>query len=108
MKGTRWRRFRISSITVVLYQKLPFPHHLLAVEPDIEIAAHTVDVRFGNPVCAGVLSVGVTKRNVDPGKFFILQNVTDDARAGDVGADGKFTDAIAVFVRVRVSAKFVA
>ena len=33
-------------ITAGLKQKLPFPHYLLAVEPDIEIAANTVDVRF--------------------------------------------------------------
>ena len=29
-----------------LHQKLPSLHHLLVVEPDVEIAAHAVDVRF--------------------------------------------------------------
>jgi len=34
------------TITAELYQKLPFPHYLLAVEPDVEIAADAVDMRF--------------------------------------------------------------
>ena len=34
------------TITAALYQKLPLPHYLLAIEPDIEIATNTVDVRF--------------------------------------------------------------
>jgi hypothetical protein len=55
-----------------LYQKLARPHYLLAVEPDIEITTDAVDVRFGSPVCTGVLGVWMTKRNVDSGNFFIL------------------------------------
>ena len=54
------------------YQKLPFPHYLLAVEPDVEIAADAVDVRFGSPICAGMFGVGMTKRDVDSGNFFVL------------------------------------
>ena len=34
------------TITAGLEQKLSFPHYLLSVEPDIEIATNTVDVRF--------------------------------------------------------------
>jgi hypothetical protein len=55
-----------------LYQKLARSHYLLAVEPDVEIATDAVDVRFGSPVCTGVLGVWMTKRNVDAGNFFIL------------------------------------
>ena len=55
-----------------LYQKLTRPHYLLAVEPDVEIATDAVDVRFGGPVCTGVLGVWMTKRNVDSGNFLIL------------------------------------
>src|SRR2546427_5963449 len=106
--GVRCSCLRISSITVALYQKLAFPHHLFAVEPDVEIAAHAVDVSFGNPVSAGVFGVRMTKGNVNAGKFFILQNMADDVRAGDVCADGKFTDAVAIFVCAGVGAKFVA
>src|ERR1700758_4332937 len=91
-----------------LYQKPAAAHHLLTVKPDVEIAADAVDVRFGSPVCAGVLGVGMTKRDVDARNFFILQDVTDDVGARDIGADGKFAYAIAVFVGVRVSTKFVA
>ena len=83
-------------------------HYLLAVEPDIEIAANTVDMSFGSPVCAGVFCVRMTKSNVDTWNFFILQNMTDDMTAGCVCADGKFTDAVAVFISAGVSPKFVA
>jgi hypothetical protein len=37
-------RSRTSTIISALYQKFPTTHDLLAVEPDIEIATHTVDV----------------------------------------------------------------
>ena len=60
------------AIAAALYQKLPFPHYLLAVEPDVEIAADAVDVRFGNPVCARVFGVRMTKCNVDSGNLFVL------------------------------------
>ena len=48
------------------------------------------------------------KGNMDAGNFFILQNVTDDVSAGSIRADGKLSDAITVFIRAGVSAKFVA
>ena len=63
---------RFAVHTVALDQKLPAFHHLFAVEPDIEIAADTVDVRFGNPACAGVFGVGMTKGDVNAGNFFVL------------------------------------
>src|SRR6266487_5780449 len=46
------------------HQKLSAPHHLLAIKPDVEIAANAVDMRFGSPVCAGVLCIRKTKSNV--------------------------------------------
>ena len=55
-----------------LYQKFAPAHHLLAVEPDIEVASDAVDVRFGNPIRAGVFGVGMTKRDVYPRNFFVL------------------------------------
>jgi hypothetical protein len=69
---TRCSCFRISSITGILYQKFAFPHDLLAIEPDVEIAADAIDMRLGSPVCTGVLGVWMTKGNVDSGNFFIL------------------------------------
>src|SRR5205814_5929188 len=66
-----------------------------------------VDVRFGFPICTGVLGVGMAESNVDAGNFFVLQNVADYARQGGVRADGKFADTIAVFVGAGVSAKIV-
>ena len=55
-----------------LDQKLSLSHYLLAVKPDIKIAADTIDMRLGSPICAGVLGVGMTKRDVDSGNFFVL------------------------------------
>src|SRR5437868_10852753 len=44
--GTRSSRSRTSAITRTLYQKLPAAHHWFTVEPDVEIAPHTIDMRF--------------------------------------------------------------
>ena len=60
------------AIAAALYQKLPFPHYLLAVEPDVEIAADAVDVRFGSPVCARVFGVRMTKCDMDSRNLFVL------------------------------------
>jgi hypothetical protein len=70
----------ISNHTSILQQKFTALHHLLVVEPDVEVAANAVDVRFGDPSCAGVLGVRMAKGDVDAGKFFVLQNVPDDVR----------------------------
>ena len=91
-----------------LYQEFPIPHHLFAVEPDVEIAADAVDMRLRNPVGAGVFGVRMTKGDVDAWNFFVLQNVANDVRAGRVGPDCEFAYAIAVFIRAGVGAKFVA
>src|SRR5919109_1502987 len=49
--------------------------------------------------------VGMTEGDVNAGNFFVLQNISDHVRAGGVGADREFADAIAVFIRAGVSAK---
>ena len=89
-------------------QEFAASHYLLAIEPNVEVATDAVDVCFGNPVGASVLGVGMTKSDVDPRNFLVLQNVSNDVRASGVGADGKFAHAVAVFVSAGVSAKFVA
>src|SRR6266404_8248839 len=96
MNGTRSRRFRISSITAILYQKFTASHHLLAVEPDIEIAANAVDVGFGNPIRPSVFGIRMTEGDMNAGNFFVLQNVTDDVGQGMVCANAKFTKAVVV------------
>src|SRR5436190_20335887 len=90
------------------HQKLSALHHLLAIKPDVEIAADAVDMCFGKPLGAGVLGVGMTKGDVHSRDLFVLQNVADNVRAGGVGANREFADTIAVLVSARVSAKFVA
>ena len=89
-------------------QEFAASHHLLAIEPNVEVATDAVDVCFGNPVGASVFGVGMTKSDVDPRNFLVLQNVSNDVPASGVGADGEFADAIAVLVRACISAKFVA
>jgi len=106
--GTRSRRLPTSAIMIALYQKFPAVHDLFAVEPDIEIATYAVDMGFRSPVCAGVFRVRMTKGDVDSGNFFILQDVADDMGASRVGADGKFPNAVAVFIGAGVSVKFIA
>ena len=81
---------------------------MLSIEPDVEVAADAVDVCLGQPVCASMLGVGMTKSDVNTGDFFILQNVSNDMRASSVGADGKFAYTVAVFVSGGVGPKFIA
>src|SRR5260370_32297070 len=50
-------------------QKFSGPHHLLAIEPDVEIAADAVDMRFRFPICAGMFGIGMAKSDVDAGDF---------------------------------------
>ncbi len=58
-------------------QECSAAHDLPAVDPDIEFAAHDVDVRRRIPVRAGVRAVGIAERDVDAGNLFVLQNVAD-------------------------------
>src|SRR5882724_8602607 len=96
--GMRSRRPRTSAIIAALYHELAASHDLLAIKPDVEITADTIDMCFGHPVCASVLGVGMTKSDVHAGNFFILQNVSNDMCARCVGADGEFAHSIAVLV----------
>ncbi len=54
------------------------------------------------PGRAGVLAVGIAEGDVDAGKFFVLEDVADDALDAEVGADGEFADAVGVLVGVGV------
>src|SRR4051812_47336826 len=59
------------------HQKSAAAHYLLAVEPDIEIASHAVDVRRGNPIRASMLRVRMSERDMHARNLFILQDVTN-------------------------------
>ena len=66
-------KFRIHvTIPAGLYQKLPLAHDLLAIKPDIKITADAVNMRFGSPICTGVLSIRMTERDVYARKLFVL------------------------------------
>src|SRR5947208_14775777 len=105
--GTLSSRSRTSPIILlILHQKFSALHHLFAIEPDVEIAADTVDVRFGRPIGARVPGIGMTEGDVDTGNFFVLQNIADHVSARGICADCEFADAVAILVRAGVSAKF--
>src|SRR5664279_6339578 len=65
-------------------QECSAAHDLAAVDPDVEIAAHDVDVGRRVPVGAGVRAVGVAKGDVNAGNFLVLEDVTNDVVDGDV------------------------
>lgn len=54
------------------------------------------------PRLAGVFAIRVAEGDVDAGEFFVLQNMADNVRAGEVRADRKFADAVRVLVRVAI------
>ena len=69
-----------------LYQESPTLHHLLIIEPDIEITSNTVDMGFRNPIGSGVFRVWMSERNVNARNFFVLQNIADDMAIAGVPA----------------------
>src|ERR1019366_8451532 len=84
-------------------QKCSAAHNLAAVDPDVEIAAHDVDVGRRVPVRAGMRAVRIAERDVNAGDFLVLENVADYVVNGDVGADGEFAHAVAVLIGVAVA-----
>src|SRR5437588_2966851 len=96
----RWR------VPAKSHQELPAAHYLLAVEPDVEIASHTIDMRFRNPIGPGVLGIRMTKGEMNAGNFFVLENVANYMGAGGIGADGKFAYSVTILIGAGVSAKF--
>src|SRR6185295_6453197 len=70
-------------------------HHLLAVDPDVEVAADAVDVGGGGPGLAGVLGVGMAEGEVDAGELLVLQDIAADVGDGEVGPDAELAHAVA-------------
>src|ERR1039458_7237821 len=76
-------------------EKLSAAHDLPAVDPDIELAPHHVDMGGGVPIGAGVRAIGIAERDVDSGDLLVLQNIADHVVDADVGADGELAHAVA-------------
>src|ERR1035441_1843357 len=91
----RWLNFRRSE---GIKEKRSAAHDLPAVDPDVELAPHDVDMGGRVPIGAGVGAVGIAEGDVDAGDFFVLQDVADDIPHTDVGADGELADAVAHLV----------
>src|SRR5664280_3586016 len=77
-------------------------HDLLAVNPDIEVRAHHVNVGAGIPLRASVRAVGVSESNVQAGKFLVLQDLPDDVLEFKVRSDGELADEMAILVGVGI------
>src|SRR5664279_2223635 len=65
-------------------QECSAAHDLAAVDPDVEIAAHDVDVGRRVPVGAGVCAIRIAEGDVNAGNFLVLEDVADDVVDGDV------------------------
>ncbi len=84
-------------------KNLPVPHDLLVIDPNIKLSSDHVDVSRRVPLCSSVRAVRITKSDVHAGIFFVLQNLPNHILQFDIGANGKFADAIAVLIRVCVT-----
>src|SRR5947209_583606 len=56
-------------------QKRSAVHNLPAIDPDVELAPHDIDVSGRIPVGAGVGAVRIPERDVDAGDLFVLENI---------------------------------
>src|SRR6266436_8512495 len=85
---------------------LAFFDDLIVVDPDVALSGKHVNVRLGFPVGMGLASVGVSKRDVHAGKFFILQKNADHLGKSKIGAESELADTVAVFVGVAILPEF--
>src|ERR1700733_15832330 len=92
----------LHSPSLPLDQELPVPHNLLVVDPDIKFSAHYIDMRGRIPFGPCVRAIRIPECNMHSGIFLVLQYVPDHFFQIDVGANGEFANACAVFVSVRV------
>jgi hypothetical protein len=89
------------------YQKFPPAHDLLAVDPDVEVAAHHVNVCRGIPFGTRVFSVGISECDMYAGKFLILQNLADHVLQLNIRPNRELTDPITVLVGVGIGPEIV-
>src|ERR1700731_2307552 len=105
MPAASWAARRILRLRD-LNQKPALTHDLLfvlrALEPDVEVQPHHVDVSRRSPLRARVLAIRVPERNVDARELLVLQDVADHMRYADVGADSKLTHPVRVLIAMRV------
>src|ERR1039458_8510597 len=87
-------------------EKSSAAHDLPAVDPDIELPPHHVDMSGGVPIGAGMRAVGIAEGDVDSRDLLVLQNIADHVVHADVGADGELAHAVAEFVGVAVVPEF--
>src|SRR5271165_2539297 len=76
-----------------LYQKLPLPHNLLVIHPNIELPPDHVNVRSRIPLSASMRPVRIPKRNVHARILLVLQNLPNHFPQIDVGSNGKLAHA---------------
>src|SRR4029077_6397449 len=82
------------------HQKLSIAHDLLVVQPDIKLPSHDVNIGRRIPLCPGMRSIRVSKRNMHSGILLILQNLSDHVLQINIRPDGELPNAVAVLVGV--------
>lgn len=84
-----------------------FGDDLVVVDPDVTFAGENIDVRSGFPVGVSLRTVGVAEGEVNAGEFFVLEQNANHFGEAEVGAKGKFADAVGIFVGVAVIPEFI-
>src|SRR5258706_2219309 len=95
-----WDTFECAALR--FHQKLPIPHDLLVIHPDIELPSHHIDMGRRIPLRPGVRPIRIPERNVHSGILFILQNLPNHVLQIDVGSNGKLAVTVTVLVGVCV------
>ena len=86
-----------------LNQKFPLPHNQLILNPDVEPQPNHIDVRRRPPLRPRVLPIWIPKRNMDPRKFLVLQNVANHPLNPDIRPDRKLAHPVGILIGMRVS-----
>ena len=89
-----------------LNHKASAAHDLLLFRPDIEIAAHYIDMRRRTPLGARVRSIRVAECEMNTGNLLVLQNIAYDFTQRQICPDSQFAYPVAIFVAMRVVPEF--
>src|SRR5882672_4905851 len=95
-----WDTFECAALR--FHQKLPIPHDLLVIHPDVKLPSHYIDMSRRIPFRPGVCPVWIPKRNMHAGILLILENLPNHFFQINVRPDRKLADAVAVLIGVRV------
>src|SRR5271155_3850004 len=90
------------ALALSFHQKLPIPHNLLVVHPDVELPPHHINMGRRIPLRPSMSPVGIPKRNMHSRILFILQDLPNHFLQIDVRPNGKLAHSVAVLVGMGV------